>query len=136
MAEGNVNQSAEPALPFVNIDQGVIIARDVEDLQIAYGVDQNLSGDPSTYVFVPGCPACSLPNGFAPTFDSSRPLRSLRINIVAHGSMVSLRSDGTAMPEDAGFTVENNTAGYPVNGFRHSWYRRRVEPRNLNPGAL
>jgi type II secretory pathway pseudopilin PulG len=108
----------------------------VEDLQIAFGMDDNPlhpnSGDPQQYQFQAGLP---------PAFNGSLGLRTVRLSIVARsrqtvqdvgglGKTVTQKGLGAG----SGITVENHTIA--PDGYQRAVYTRRLELPNLTPVAL
>jgi prepilin-type N-terminal cleavage/methylation domain-containing protein len=112
----------------------------VEDLQVAYGVDANNSGDPAQYAYgVPnGAPT---DYGLPPGFNAATPIRTVRLTVVARsqqsrqetgGNQQQVRSLG--LGAGGGLQVENHLI--PADGFQRAVYSRRLELPNLTPIAL
>lgn len=119
--------------PFVDVNPGgALVMSNVEDLQVAYGVDMGpTQGNPLNYVFQ---------NGLAPTpFTAS--LRSVRISIVSRTARKQASSDtGNAVSTSSAFrplSIEDHVppAG-PPDGYRRTVYTRRVELLNLAPRSM
>jgi prepilin-type N-terminal cleavage/methylation domain-containing protein len=106
----------------------------VEDLQLAYGFDPLGTGNPAAYTFQNqltcggGQPACAHSD-----------LRSLRVNLVGHGSLRFTDSDGPSQSMLLRpLNVENHIwlVPPPPDGYRRTIYTRRIELANMTPSLL
>lgn len=104
----------------------MLIQNDIEDLQIAYGVDPTNAGLPQNYVYT---------NGF-PDTGGAAPLRVVRISAVATHSRRMMKSDATSIAIYKPLTVENHLSSGAIDAFRRALYTRRIELTNLSPGNL
>jgi prepilin-type N-terminal cleavage/methylation domain-containing protein len=127
--------------PFIDDTTNcMMIQNDIEDFQLAYGLDRTASGNPDNYTFVTGCAAspCDATNTLAPAYTPF--LRSVRVSVVALGRRKMLDANGSVLTSAnyAPFAaVENHTIASPTaDGYRRSLYTRRVELPNLLPSSL
>jgi hypothetical protein len=104
---------------------GLILAGDVEDLQVAYFFDQapengqieenlEVPGDPDSVVYDP-----------ADNWDNSK-LREIRLSFVVRSSRPDLNLPG-AIPQ----ALENHAPAAVADGFRRRVFRATVRPRNV-----
>jgi type II secretory pathway pseudopilin PulG len=122
---GVLTGAAPPAFVPATMTQSVVVY-DIEDLQIAYGVDPGALNLPDGYVFS---------DGFQYNFQ--QPLRSVRVSVVSIHPRQMLDGDNSVIATYGPMRVENHdTLGAATDGHRRSLYSRRVELTNLSPGAL
>jgi hypothetical protein len=120
-------QSSATGAPFIDTpNTETLVMHDVEDLQVAFGVDPSSSGNPDNQGFV---------NTLAPDYVAG--LRSIRVSVVA----LSKRKNTDAQTKTvksayAPMTVEDHTPTATADGYRRSLYSRRVELLNLDPVNL
>jgi hypothetical protein len=111
----------------VNTVTRTMVQPNIEDLQIAYGVDPTGASQPDQFVFS---------NGFSDAFGSA--LRAVRVSVVAKHERPMRSGDTSALTAYQPISpVENHDqSGAPKDAFRRSLYTRRVELPNLSPGVL
>ncbi len=122
---GLLNGNTPPAFIPNTMTEG-LIQEDIEDLQLAYGVDPSGLNLPDNYTFTDG-----FPDGF------TRPLRSVRVSVISIHDRRMVKSDTSGIQFYQPIRIENHdVSGAPQDAFRRSLYTRRVELTNLSPGAL
>ena len=108
----------------------------IEDIQVAYGMDNNPlhpnSGDPLQYQFQAGLPA---------GFNASAGLRTVRLTLVARSRQTVQEIGGSGKTQttqglgaNGVINVENHTIA--ADGYQRAVYTRRLELPNLTPVAL
>ena len=114
--------------PLVDLNGTVqVIQRYIEDFQVVYWLDPNLTNDPSQYVDA---------HGMAPAFQQG--LRAVeifvvsttRLNILDANANVRLTASTTRR------SIGNHTVVATPDGFRRSIYSRRIEIPNLTASNL
>ncbi len=123
---GTLSGATPPAF-VVNSVTRTLLQPNIEDLQIAYGVDPTGTNQPDQYVFS---------NGFPDAFASA--LRAVRVSVVAIHDRQLKRGDATTNTSYRPISpLENHDQTLaPNDGYRRSLYTRRVELPNLSLGAL
>jgi type II secretory pathway pseudopilin PulG len=123
---GRLSGATPPAFVPASVAR-TLVQPDIEDLQLAYGVDPSGTNQPDQYVFS---------NGFPDTFASA--LRSVRVSVVAIHNRQLKRGDMTSMTSYKPISpIENHDQTLaPNDAYRRSLYTRRVELPNLSPGTL
>lgn len=102
-----------------------LIASDIEDFQVAFGVDATQQGDPATYAFQ---------HGLAPEYVSG--LRSLRITLVGRGSKVVRSTSSSAVSIQLPLVAENHVPAATADAYYRAKYTRRLELPNMAPESL
>jgi type II secretory pathway pseudopilin PulG len=124
----------DPAYPDELVQVGV------EDLQLAYGVDANNTGDPALYTY--GNPV-GAPTDYSllPAFNANTLLRTVRLTIVTRSQQTRKDVGGgsailkpTGLGAGGGLQVENHLI--PGDNYQRAVYSRRLELPNLTPIAL
>lgn len=125
---GTLNPNLGQA-PFVATATSTEVQTDVEDFQVAWGIDAT-NGPPN--------PANITWSTASRSHVFSAGLRSLRISVVAVSRRTILDGRGKPMAtsEYAPMAVEGNTPAGAADGRRRTLYSRRVELMNLAPAAL
>lgn len=118
------------AVPFqASPEQISVVQEDIEDLQIAFGVDPTNGTDPASIQWI---------NGLGPAYSNG--VRSVRITVVARSARVYRDDLGNAMRSSdyqAKTKVEDHVITSPVpDGHRRILYTRRVELPNMAPANL
>jgi prepilin-type N-terminal cleavage/methylation domain-containing protein len=125
-AEGQLTADAL-GRPFSNLST-TLVQPGIEDLQVSFGFDTALTGNPDSYTFQ---------NGLGATYATG--LRSIRLSLVAL-SLRGIRDANGAPRTGAPFvpvTLENHTPGaVPLDGLRRSQLIRRVELVNMGVASL
>jgi hypothetical protein len=106
-----------------------VVQDDIEDLQLAVGIDPTSSGNPDNIVFS----SSALGPGFVPG------VRSIRVSVVARSPMTILATDGSKQmsAQYAPLSVEDHVIAKPVpDGRRRTLFTRRVELVNFASGDL
>jgi type II secretory pathway pseudopilin PulG len=122
--------------------QDELVQVGIEDLQVAYGIDANNTGDPAQYAY--GNPTGAPTDyGLPPPFSAATPLRTVRLTVVARSQQVRADTGGNTsgagiksvgLGAGGGLQVENHLI--PADGFQRAVYSRRLELPNLTPIAL
>ena len=125
--ETGVLSGASPPAFVAGTASRTVLQSNIEDLQIAYGVDPSGAGQPDQYVFQ---------NGFPDAFGSI--LRAVRVSVVAYHDRPMRSGDTSALIAFQPISpLENHDqTGAPKDAFRRSLYTRRIELPNLSPGML
>ncbi len=125
--ETGVLTGASPPAFIAGTTSRILLQSNIEDLQIAYGVDPTGAGQPDQYVFQ---------NGFPDAFDPR--LRAIRVSVVGYHDRPMRSGDTSTLTAFQPISpLENHDqTGAPKDGFRRSLYTRRVELPNLSPGML
>lgn len=114
---GAINPTMTAATPFiVNVGASEQRFPDIEDLQVAFG-----TGTEPNLTFVSGHNVSFVPAG--------APL-AVRISVVGVTPRIIYNDVGTALPLGP-VTVEDHVPVGPLDGYRRSVYRRRVELLNM-----
>lgn len=114
--------------PFVAVaGTSTVVQSGVEDLQVAYGINDTGTETPDNIVFA---------NTRAWTATTG--LRSLRLSVVGKSVRTVLDAAGRVMltADLAPMTVEGHTVAGGPDGHRRTLYSRRVELPNMAPGNL
>lgn len=108
------------AVPQLRRD-GLVLANDVDDLQVAWFLDTNDDGreDPGEYLGIGGG------TPYTPLRDHTF-LRELRANVV-----VRTRAQDDRLSEGQGQRMENRAGATPQDGFRRRVHTATVRPRNV-----
>ncbi len=153
----------QPATAALFVDDGAptLVQQNIEDLQIAYGLDYAGNGDPAGFIWVDGLGSApqfsaaglggtALSNlsalGGAGGLVSSRQdllggttnaLRAIRVSVVVRGSGLSQTGSGTPSTATPLAKVENHVqTGANPDGYRRMLASRTFELPNLSPGSL
>jgi prepilin-type N-terminal cleavage/methylation domain-containing protein len=105
-----------------------VVQEDIEDLQLAVGIDDTASGNPERITWSYGLDAPFRPG-----------VRSVRVSVVARSPRAILSTDGSVQTsgEYAPMSVEDHVVSKPVrDGHRRTLFSRRVELVNLSPEDL
>jgi hypothetical protein len=106
-----------------------LVQEDIEDLQLAVGVDDTESGNPDSIRWSFGLPAAF-----------KRGVKSVRVSVVATSARTILNTDGQIQrsAQYVPMSIEDHTvaAGGVPDGHRRTLYTRRVELPNLSAGDL
>lgn len=128
--------------PFVDVDTGMRLQRNVDDLQVAYGYDTSLSGNPSTYTWTNGLPPDVRDASSAVLSPGVAQLRAVRVSVVVRSRQTVLDNTDKTVKSTAQTqvpVVENHYAVVtrpPPDGYRRVVYTRIIELPNLAPGSL
>jgi hypothetical protein len=121
--------------PFSDDPKGdVTVQNDVEDLQVSYGVDTNLTGNPALYSYTNTLPSCPGPSPICVTPG----LRTMRITVVGTSRRVFTNKSGVTNKTSVytPVSVENHTPAATPDGYRRSIYSERVELSNMSTVSL
>jgi len=123
---GTLSGQTPPSFVAASVTR-TLLQRNIEDLQIAYGVDPTGTNQPDQYVFS---------NGFADGF--ALPLRAVRVSVVAIHDRQLKNGDTSSITRYHPISpLENHDQTLaPNDAYRRSLYTRRVELPNLSLGAL
>jgi prepilin-type N-terminal cleavage/methylation domain-containing protein len=116
----------------------------IDDLQVQFGMDNNLSGDPSQYTFVPELPAQPQLSTCTSAFWCSSPaLRSVRVSVVGRASKVKRDYSTNKNTSYGPLAVDNHTTvgtggvgGTTQDGLPRTIFTERVELPSLAPANL
>jgi len=124
---GVLTGASPPAFVSATVSR-VMLQPNIEDLQIAYGVDPPGLGQPDQYVFQ---------NGFPDVFGGP-PLRAVRVSVVGYHDRPMRSGDGSTINayQPVSLLENHDQTAAPKDAFRRSIYTRRVELPNLSPGML
>ena len=121
-------QSTASGAPFADVPgSAALVMHDMEDFQVAFGVDASASANPDNIAFQ---------NALGPDYVAG--LRSVRLSLVAVSKRPMLDGEDKVLATAAyaPLAVEDHVPA-PVNdGFRRSLSSRRVELLNLDPVNL
>jgi prepilin-type N-terminal cleavage/methylation domain-containing protein len=122
MARGTLASDLS-AGPFADPANGEaeVVANNIEDLQIAYGLFDALQND------------YSFKNGYS--WSQLNQVSSLRVSVVATSPLPQMDSKGNFL-EYHPMKVENNDPGTVIDGYERVVYSRRIELPNLLPTNL
>ena len=104
----------------------------IEDLQVAYGLDPGNTGDPNQYTFVPSLPCGAGGKPFCVHPD----LRSVRVSVVSSSRRVTIDTNNGMLKTSFPLQTENHVPSAPSDGRRRSVYSRRIELANMATSNL
>jgi hypothetical protein len=103
----------------------ILLQRNIEDLQFAYGTDPTNANLPDQYVYSNGFPDAA-----------GLPVRAVRVTVVATHDRLMRKADNSLILTSQPLSIENHVVTAPMDALRRSVYTRRVELSNLNTGSL
>jgi len=104
----------------------MLLQRNIEDLQFAYGTDPLNANLPDQYVYSNGFPDAA-----------GLPARAVRVTVVStHDRSMRKGGDNSLLLASQPMSLENHVVSAPADSLRRSLYTRRVELPNLSAGSL
>jgi hypothetical protein len=104
----------------------ILLQRNIEDLQFAFGTDPTNANLPDQYVYSNGFPDAA-----------GLPVRAVRVTVVATHDRLMRKADSSLTLTSQPLSIENHIIAQPqMDALRRSVYTRRIELPNLNAGSL
>src|SRR5260370_16372135 len=99
----------------------ILLQRNIEDLQIAFGTDPTNANLPDQYVYSNGFPDAA-----------GLPVRAVRVTVVATHDRLMRKADNSLILTSQPLSIENHVVTAPMDALPPSVHTRRVAFPNLN----
>jgi len=123
--ETGVLSGASPPSFVANTVSRMVLQRNIEELQFAYGTDPSNANVPDQYVYSHGFPEAA-----------GLPVRAVRVTLVATHDRSMKNGNNSLLLASQPMSVENHLIAAQADALRRSLYTRRVELPNLSAGSL